>query len=135
MKAEIYITTEDGKLCRDSIFSVKDPGEENQVLNIYKEVKDQIFEGFGGAVTDAAGYVFSLMTPEQQEEMLNTYFNEDEMGYVQVRIHMDSCDFSTHMYEQIRRKRMRSWRNSHLKIQRNILCPCWKLRRGKQGKS
>lgn len=99
MKAEIYTTTEDGKLCRDSIFSVKDPGEENQVLNIYKEVKDQIFEGFGGAVTDAAGYVFSLMTPEQQEEMLNTYFNEDEMGYVQVRIHMDSCDFSTHMYE------------------------------------
>lgn len=99
MKAEIYTTTETGTLCQESIVSEKDPGEENQVLNIYREGKDQTFEGFGGAVTDAAGYVFSLMSPAQQEELLNIYFNEDEMGYGQVRIHMDSCDFSTHMYE------------------------------------
>ena len=31
--------------------------------------------------------------------MLSTYFASEHMGYNQVRIHMDSCDFSTHMYE------------------------------------
>ena len=58
MKAEIYTTTETGTLCQESIVSEKDPGEENQVLNIYREGKDQTFEGFGGAVTDAAGMCF-----------------------------------------------------------------------------
>ena len=32
-------------------------GVENQVVDLYPELTSQMFEGFGGAVTDAAGYV------------------------------------------------------------------------------
>ena len=36
---------------------VDDDGVEDQVINVYPQVKYQSFEGFGGAITDAAGYV------------------------------------------------------------------------------
>lgn len=73
---------------------VDDDGVEDQVINVYPRVKYQSFEGFGGAITDAAGYVFQQLDPEQQERLLTMYFHPDHMNYRKVRIHMDSCDFS-----------------------------------------
>ena len=99
MKVILYTSTESENLRISSIISQKDDGVENEVFNIYPEVKYQTFEGFGGAITDSAGYVFSKLSEEQQNEILDTYFSPENMGYNQVRIHMDSCDFSTHMYE------------------------------------
>lgn len=72
---------------------------ENEVVNIYPEITFQTIEGFGGAITDAAAYVYSLMSKEQKAKMLQTYFSEKQMQYGLIRIHMDSCDFSTEMYE------------------------------------
>ncbi|MDE6589638.1 MAG: glucosylceramidase, partial [Oscillospiraceae bacterium] len=72
---------------------------ENQVVNLYPEIAFQTFEGFGGAITDAAGYVYSLMDEGQKRRVIQSYFAPDQMGYNRVRIHMDSCDFSTGMYE------------------------------------
>ena len=72
---------------------------ENQVVNLYPQVTFQTFEGFGGAITDAAGYVYSLMNVEQTRQVVETYFSPEQMRYGLVRIHMDSCDFSTEMYE------------------------------------
>ena len=74
-------------------------GVENQVINLYPEMTYQTFEGFGGAITDAAGYVYSLMDEKQKRQVIQSYFAPDQMGYNRVRIHMDSCDFSTEMYE------------------------------------
>ena len=73
--------------------------EENQVVNLYPRVAFQTFEGFGGAITDAAGYVYSLMDKAQKRKVIQTYFSPKQMRYGLVRIHMDSCDFSTGMYE------------------------------------
>lgn len=97
MKAYFYETAEDGTLRQSSGAFVPDDGEENEVFNIYEEMQYQTLEGFGGAVTDAAGSVYAQMSEVQKEQMLKQYFNE--MHYERVRIHMDSCDFSTHMYE------------------------------------
>ncbi len=77
-----------------------DPEEvEKEVVNLYPELTFQTFEGFGGAITDAAGYVYSLLDEQQKREVIETYFSPDQMGYELVRIPMDSCDFSTGMYE------------------------------------
>lgn len=72
---------------------------ETQVINLYPELTYEIFEGFGGAVTEAAGYVYSLMNEEQKKQVVETYFSKDEMNYRLVRIHMDSCDFCLDTYE------------------------------------
>ena len=72
-------------------------GVENEVVNLYPDRCFETFEGFGGAITDAAGYVYSLMGEEDKKKLIETYFTENEMDYRIVRIHMDSCDFSTEM--------------------------------------
>lgn len=76
-------------------------GVENEVVNLYPDRCFETFEGFGGAITDAAGYVYSLMSKEDQKRLMDTYFSGDQMDYRLVRIHMDSCDFSTGMYEAV----------------------------------
>lgn len=69
------------------------------MVNLYPQITYQAFEGFGGAITDAAGYVYSLMNEKQKRQVVETYFSPELMRYGLVRIHMDSCDFSTGMYE------------------------------------
>ena len=78
---------------------VKDTDRENELINLYPQMKYQKLEGFGGAVTDSAGYVFSLMDEEQKKEMVQQYFGAGNMAYNQVRIPIDSCDFSLEHYE------------------------------------
>ncbi|MCQ2557900.1 MAG: glucosylceramidase [Oscillospiraceae bacterium] len=72
---------------------------ENKVVNIYPEFRYQPFEGFGGAITEAAAYVYSLMDAEDRKRMMNEYFSESGMDYSYVRIPIDSCDFSRFQYE------------------------------------
>lgn len=88
-------------LDRKSFDFACEDGTENQVVNLYPDIKFQTMEGFGGAVTDAAGYVFSKMGKEEQEKLLDKYFSDEGMSYNRLRLHMDSCDFSTHIYSAV----------------------------------
>ena len=74
---------------------------ENQVINLHPELSYETFEGFGGAVTDAAAYVYSLMDEEQKKEVLRTYFSKDRLGYRLLRVPVDSCDFSVETYDSL----------------------------------
>ena len=102
LKKWTSIYVDDALNCaEDEIVFSEDSGIEKEVINLYPQVEGQRFEGFGGALTDAAGYVYSLMSKEQQEEMIHTYFGDHEKGlkYRLGRIHIDSCDFSVDQYE------------------------------------
>ena len=72
---------------------------ECQVVNIYPELEYEQFEGFGGAVTEAAGYIYSQMNEKQRRELIHHYFSPEEMNYRLVRVHLDSCDFCLGQYE------------------------------------
>ena len=76
------------------------PGSaENQVINLYPEVTYQTFDGFGGAITEAAAWVYAQMNSEQKHMVIEQYFAPDKMNYQFVRIPIDSCDFSRGQYE------------------------------------
>lgn len=76
------------------------PGSsENNVVNVYPEVSYQTFEGFGGAITESAAWVYAQMDLEQRRELMDACFGPDGMGYRFVRIPIDSCDFSLAQYE------------------------------------
>lgn len=98
-----YITTtyEDNKKerIRQNIPFLPDEDEENGLVNLYPHVRYQSFEGFGGAITDSAGYVYSLLDVNQQKEIIHQYFGKENMKYNMVRIPIDSCDFSLEHYE------------------------------------
>ena len=76
-----------------------DTGEENNVVNLYPELTYEMLEGFGGAITESAAYVYSLMDEKQKKQLLATYFTPERMNYQFVRLHLDSCDFSLEQYE------------------------------------
>lgn len=89
----------DNKFCQTVQLHDDIDEAETQVVNLYPELTYEVFEGFGGAVTEAAGYVYSLMNEEQKRQVVETYFSREEMNYRLVRIHMDSCDFCLDTYE------------------------------------
>ncbi len=70
-----------------------------QCVNIYPEIEYQTFLGFGGAITEAAGYAFHALGEENRNKVLELYFGEEGNNYRMVRSHMDSCDFSLGIYE------------------------------------
>lgn len=87
--------TQQGRLVPD------EKNTENQVLNLHPEISREAFEGFGGAVTDAAAYVYFLMNEEQKKEVLSTYFSKEGLGYRLLRVPVDSCDFSLETYDSL----------------------------------
>ena len=76
----------------------KETDREKDLINLYPQMQYQRIEGFGGAFTDAAGYVFSLMPDKLQKEFLGSYFAPEGLGYTLGRTSIDSCDFSRKMY-------------------------------------
>lgn len=86
----------DEKLCQTLLLS---PGEtENHVVNLHPEVEYQTWDGFGGAITEAAAYNYSLMSETQKKALMEAYFPPQRMNYQLVRIPIDSCDFSLGQY-------------------------------------
>ena len=76
------------------------PGEtEKNVINIYPELRDQRFLGFGGAITEAAASTYAQMDDTQKRSLLEAYFLPERMNYQFVRIHIDSCDFCLGQYD------------------------------------
>ncbi|MDD3277715.1 MAG: glycoside hydrolase family 30 beta sandwich domain-containing protein [Lachnospiraceae bacterium] len=102
MELELFTTYGSGSWqehFHQNVVFKQDEEAENQVVNLYPKLQYETLEGFGGAVTDAAGYVYSLMNEQQKAQVITTYFSPERMKYGIVRVHMDSCDFSTEMYE------------------------------------
>lgn len=102
MKLELVKTVyKDNKISKikENLVFQSDEGGENQLVNLYPEIEYQKMEGFGGAITDAVGNVYSLMDEEQKKEMISRYFGKANMKYNVVRIPIDSCDFSVSHYE------------------------------------
>ncbi len=77
----------------------KDFPVENQVVNLYPEFTYQKILGFGGAMTESAGYVLSLLPEKLRKEAIREYFGEG--GYTLLRVPVDSCDFSLGMYQAV----------------------------------
>jgi glucosylceramidase len=54
--------------------------------------------GFGGALTEAAAYVYSQLNPTLQNELIESYFGTSGNQYSVCRTHINSCDFSLASY-------------------------------------
>jgi len=62
----------------------------------------QTVVGIGGALTDAAAETFAKMSAADQQKLLDAYYNKETgIGYSLGRTHINSCDFSSHMYTYV----------------------------------
>jgi len=135
MELRITSTTYEGKerITREqTIPFCDDGGREEQLINLYPQVIYQQMDGFGGAITDSAAYIYSLMNPEQKKRMLDEYFGQGTMKYRFVRIPIDSCDFSLTTKRMVT-KPMRRLRASLLRGWKNIFSRCWQMRKRLMG--
>lgn len=101
MNSEWTITRWDGEkeLTEERMIrSCEDVGQENQAINLHPDFLYQTFEGFGGAITEAAALTYAKMPAHLQKELLEGYYGKDGLGYVQARMSIDSCDFSESNY-------------------------------------
>lgn len=67
-------------------------------ISVYPNVRDQRFEGFGGAFTEAAAHSWQQLPQERRQAFLDCYFGKDGLRYTQGRVHIGSCDFSLGNY-------------------------------------
>lgn len=74
---------------------------ESGVLDIYPEIEYQEIEGFGGALTESVGYLYSTLTDEYKRKFLEDYFGENGQHYRFIRMHIDSCDYSLEEYQAV----------------------------------
>lgn len=74
---------------------------ESGVINIYPNLLYQTVEGFGGAITDSVGYLYSKMTEENKKQFLEDHFGKNGQHYKFIRMHMDSCDYSLNEYQAV----------------------------------
>lgn len=81
--------------------NVPDSTEAN-IVNIYDDVQYQEVLGFGGALTEASAYNYSLLNDEAKKAFMKAYFDkEDGIGYNFGRTHINSCDFSLDVYANV----------------------------------
>lgn len=98
-KAMVTLPKGDRFVTKEITFSfTKDRGRENNAVNLYPDITYQTLDGFGGAATEAVGYVLSQLDEACREEALQAYFGKDGIQYTWLRVPVDSCDFALSSY-------------------------------------
>ena len=81
----------------------KQPLETEISIFVEPQKTFQSILGIGGAITDASAEVFAKLTPADQKEFLNAYYDKDKgIGYSIIRTNIHSCDFSSGSYTYIK---------------------------------
>lgn len=111
----------------------EDKGAAMNVVNLYPDIVYQTFHGFGGAITEAAGYSFLKLGKEKQEEVLRKYFGEDGLRYHFIRTHIDSCDFSLDNYTAMEDPEDREMKSFSLKREEEYILPLLRRARAVKG--
>ena len=71
---------------------------ENKLINIYPDITYQEIIGFGGAITESAGYSYGKLSQEKKKRFINDYFSQSGLNYSLARLPIGSCDFSLNSY-------------------------------------
>ncbi len=130
------ITTawQEGKLQRQEETTAMDCRDyiENNLVNLYPEMRYQTLFGIGGAITESAGYVFSQLKPGEQEELVNACFGPDGLGYTIGRAPVDSCDFALGNYSAVTDDTDKSLSTFSLERDERYILPLIKAAQNKQ---
>ena len=71
---------------------------ENELINVYPDILYQQILGFGGAITEAAGYCYSRLPQDKKNKFIEDYFSHNGLNYSLVRLPIGSSDFSLEPY-------------------------------------
>ena len=89
-KAKVYTTAENTtlRLTQSETYNFVEstqPLETEVAIFVNPNKQFQEFLGIGGAITDASAEVFSKLSPNKQNELLNAYFTDEGINYNIIR--------------------------------------------------
>ncbi|KAJ8713063.1 hypothetical protein PYW08_008367 [Mythimna loreyi] len=83
---------------RANLQPVSDSESGHTTLLLHPQTTFQTVEGFGGAVTDAAGINWKNLSASAQKSLIDSYFSDNGLQYNMIRVPIGGTDFSTHPY-------------------------------------
>lgn len=96
-----YSTNKDHAFFEEEKVFETDERSEMNLIKAYPAITYQEILGMGGALTEAAAYTYSKMSPESQKKLLDLYFGEEGNQYNFCRLHIQSCDFALGNYAYV----------------------------------
>ncbi|GBP43697.1 Glucosylceramidase [Eumeta japonica] len=98
-----YTSTKDGLRFEKTTGDLEDASEIESSccsinLAINPDTQYQTIEGFGGAVTDAAGINWKSLSETAQDNLIQSYCSDSGLKYNILRVPIGGCDFSTRAY-------------------------------------
>lgn len=76
------------------------------VINVFPEMKGQIVEGFGGAITEAAAESRAKLNEQDQKRIMEDCYGQDGLRYNMARVTIHSCDFGLGNYTYVKENDM-----------------------------
>ncbi len=108
---------------KEEISSYADEGQERDAVNLYPDMTYQVFEGFGGALTEAAAYTWHQMGDKNKTHFLEACYGKDGLGYTQARMALDSCDASLGNYSAMEDENDRAMESFSLERDEKYILP------------
>lgn len=93
----------------DAEFEKDSFGWEEKMINIYPKVRYQKILGFGGALTESAGYAISKLPIQKRKDALFSYFSSGTLNYTLCRLAIASSDFSLNNYSYLEEPDMKGF--------------------------
>ena len=87
--------------------------QEKEIINIYPHYEKQELIGFGGAMTEASSYCYSLLPDDKKHQFLKEYFDNN---YAICRLCIGSSDFSMKSYSYAAQKDLSDFNIQHDRI-------------------
>ena len=82
-------------------------------IDIKKEIELGVWEGMGGAITEATAYNFAKLSPDKQKKLLDAYYGPDGLDYRWCRISIGSNDFCIESYQYTFQKSLKDFSIDH----------------------
>ena len=68
-------------------------------ITVRTDLELGVWQGMGGAITEATAYNFAKLPPEKQRQFLDAYYGKDGLDYHWARVSIGSNDFCLKSYE------------------------------------
>ena len=87
--------------------------EKATIITVKPDVELGVWQGMGGAITEATAYNFAKLSPAKQQELLYLYYGKDRLDYRWARLSIGSNDFCLEPFQYTRKRDLSDFSIDH----------------------
>ncbi len=84
-----------------------------RLITVRTDIELAIWQGMGGAITEAAAYNFAKLNPQRQKALIDAYYSKNGLNYHWGRISIGSNDFCVEPYEYTKKANLSDFSIEH----------------------